>query len=71
MAAKRRKANSRPISSDEMPSRGHWSLSPATGSGEAAAQTQPSRQIDLDEQVPRLMQQKMEEMLTPPQVTAS
>ena len=40
----------------------------ATGSGEAPAQTQPSHQIDLDEQVARLVQQKMEELMPPPQV---
>ena len=45
------------------------SLSPATGSGEAAAHIQPSCQIDLDKQVVRLVQQKIEEMLPPPQFT--
>ena len=70
MAVKQSKADPWPISSDEeTPSRGQRSLSPATGSGKEVVQTQLSRQMDLDEQVARLVQQKMEEMLPPLQVT--
>ena len=62
MAVKHSKADSRLISSDEeMPSRRQRSLSLATGSDEAPGQTQPSHQIDFDEQVAWLVQQKMEE----------
>ena len=71
MAVKRSKADPRPISSDEeTPSRGQRSLSLVTGSGEAPApaQTQPSHQIDLVEQVALLVQQKMEELIPLPQV---
>ena len=61
MAAKQSKADPWPISSDEeTPSRGQRSLSPATGSGEAPMQTQPSHQMGLDKQVARSVQQKMD-----------
>ena len=70
MATKRGKADPQPKSSeDETPFRVQRSPSPATGSGDAAL-VPPARQMDLDEQVARLNQQKIAEMLPPPPFTS-